>query len=312
MPLTADQMQLLEKMRLDNAAAGFPFTATDYWKGEAKVFDVAFSIFGINSVENELYNTRYHGTSRGEPRLYKWFLTTYYNLLKHRDRLNLLARFESTMPANSGGTYSVGNVHIQIGEAIQINGRRVSADLLFTINDIYNLIELNPKLATEPVIVGDLGAGWGRIGHMLVQINPRITYLIFDIPESLLVSSSYLPRLLPDASVCSYMEAGAIEKFDKEILASRSLWFLGAQQLARCETGAIDVFVNVASFQEMEARQVNSYLRLFDEKLSAGFVYLRNIKKDFMSGLSDYEFPARWEKHFSRDLLSARTFLPTN
>jgi putative sugar O-methyltransferase len=308
MPLTIEQQQLLESMRKDNSTAGFPFTATDFWKAEASVFDSAFSNFGINSVEDEFYNTRYHGTTRGDARLYDWFLTTYYNLLKQRDSLNLLQRFESTMQANSQVTYELGDVKIQVGEAIQVEGRKISADLLFTIDDIYNLIELNPKIATDPVVVGDLGAGWGRIGHMLVQINPRATYVIFDLPESLLVSSTYLPSLLPDASVGLYPEARKIEEFDKATLASRSLWFLGSQQLFDCNTGAIDVFVNVASFQEMAPEQVNGYLRLFDVKLTAGFVYLRNTKRDLMSGVGDYDFPARWHKQFYRDCRFSEAF----
>jgi putative sugar O-methyltransferase len=300
-PLTTEQQQLLELMRRDNQAAGFPFAATEFWQREAKLFELAFSAFGINNVENELYNTRYHGTTRSDPRLYDWFITSYYRLLQQRDTLHLLEQFESTMLATSGATYNIGGSQIQIGEAIEIDGRKISADLLFTVDDIYNLIELNPRVVTDRVVVGDLGAGWGRIGHMLVQINPLATYVIFDIPESLLVSSTYLPRLLPQASTCMYAEARAMEEFDQATLASRSLWFLGSQQLTDCAAGAIDMLINVASFQEMEARQVNSYLRLFDEKLVSGYVYLRNIKKDLMSSVDEYNFPPRWEKSYFRN-----------
>ena len=179
MALSIDQRQLLEIIRQDIEKAGFPFFVSEFWQKEAAQFQRFFDKFGINDVEDEFYNTRFHGTTQDDPRLYQWFLTCYYRLLKQRDSLGLLDRFGSTLQdTGSFKKYHIGDVAVKTGYPITVAGRAVSPDLLFTVNDIYNLLELNPELVTAPIVVGDLGAGWGRIGHLLLQINPQATYVI--------------------------------------------------------------------------------------------------------------------------------------
>ena len=76
-----------------------------------------------------------------------------------------------------------------------MDSQTLSLDLLFSIDDFYNLYEINPKIAHEPIVVAELGAGWGRLGYVLRKVNPRATYIVFDLPEVLLISQTYLPTL---------------------------------------------------------------------------------------------------------------------
>jgi len=301
MPLSPEQSKLLNLMRLDNSSAGWPFCATEFWAKETEAFNSAFETTGINNVEDEFYNTRFSGITRNDTRLYDWFLWTYYQLVRQRDSLGLLDRFEATLSESPAYRAFVDGKALPVGIPVIINGRKMSADLIFSVDDFYNLYELMPEIATrEGVVVAELGAGWGRLGHVLLQVNPGIRYAIFDIPESLLVASSHLPGVLPDFSICSYGESRALAKIDREMLQSRSIWFFGAQQIEELAPGSVDVIANIASFQEMTIDQVNCYLDIFGKVARGGYIYLRNDITGACSNFNDYQYARGCEQIFRR------------
>ena len=300
MALSREQYALLELMREDNRRAGSPFCPNDYWANESRAFGEVFNVAGINDVENEFFNTRFHGLTLDDHRLFTLFQWSYYQVVKARDRFGLLERFQSTLSDTPGLVPLVDGQPILPGRNLEIDGRSISIDLLVSVDDFYNLHELQPGILTEPLVVVDLGAGWGRIGHILSQINPNICYVVLDIPESLLVSSTYLPKRLPDRSVGTYIEARALDRLDKPTLRGRSLWFLGPQALRRMSAGTIDIFINVASFQEMAPEQVNGYLACVDAVAAEGYVYLRNDWEGARSGFAQYRVPTDWKRIYLR------------
>ncbi|MEK6537057.1 MAG: hypothetical protein AABZ63_06195, partial [Actinomycetota bacterium] len=62
----------------------------------------------------------------------------------------------------------------------------------------------------------------------------------------------------------------------------------------------IDLFVNVASFQEMDEDQVNGYLEVVTRVASGGAVYLRNDWEGARSRYSNYKVPSAWKQQFLR------------
>jgi len=287
-------------MRRDNERAGSPFSPAAFWKDQARSFDSCFSQTGINRVENEYFNTRFHGTQPDDPRLYRWFFWTYYQLVKARDVFGLLDRLQPTLTPNPEQKMWIGDKKVTFSEPIEFGKKVVSPDLLFTINDFYNLHELNAQIATEELIVADLGAGWGRLGHLLVQVNPKIHYVILDIPESLLISSSYLPTLLPHATRSSYLATREFEAFGRETFNDRTLWFLASQDLRRFSTSSVDFIVNIASFQEMPPSDINQYLEIFDRAALGAHAYFRNAWSGVMSRFEEYKIPEYWTTAFLR------------
>lgn len=300
MPLTPEQQSLLELMRDDNRRAGPPYCPNDYWANESDAFREVFDVAGINGVENEFFNTRFHGLTLDDHRLYTLFLWSYYQVVLARDHLGLLGKLQSTLSDAVAQLPLVDAKPIRPGRNLDVDGKLVSLDLLVSVDDFYNLLELNPAIADQPLVVADLGPGWGRIGYVLAQVNPRISYVLLDIPASLLVSSTYLPQRLPGCSVGTYRDARAIERIDKVVLRDKSLWFLGTQDLQRMTEGAIDLFMNVASFQEMGEKQVNSYLGVVNRVASGGAVYLRNDWEGARSRYANYEVPTAWKRIFLR------------
>lgn len=294
--LAAADRERLRLLRSDNLAAAEPFRATALWRGAARLFEREFHLSGVEDVEGQYYNLRFFGYAPGDHRLYDYLVYTYYQVVKQRDVLDLIHRAPATAPLGPGRGY-------------EFDGARVSLDQLLSIDDFYNMRELRPELDQAALVVADLGAGWGRLGYVLRRANPRISYVVFDLPETLLVSSSYLPRLLPDASVAGFDVARALGGLDRATLRGRDLWFLGSQALPRLADGTIDLFVNVASFQEMTRRQVELYFGLIDRTARGGSLYLRQLwsgsthghRLGEVAGFDDYPFLVSWRRAFLRN-----------
>ncbi|WP_374349977.1 putative sugar O-methyltransferase, partial [Chitinimonas sp.] len=299
MPLAPLQQQILTRMREENQRSGFPFAPGKFWEDELRYFNKAMQAFGINGVEDEYYNTRFSGVTPDDHRLFHWFMWTYYQLLQQRDVLNLLDTITVTMAEKPSYIPAVDGKPMSVSATVDINGKRYSPDMLFSIDDFYNLHELNPGIATEAVTVADLGSGWGRIGYLLLQINPKVSYIVLDLPEPLLISSTYLPKLLPDCSVADYLYGLDQPFLDRGRLLQKNLWFLGAQDIQKIAAGSIDYFINVASFQEMSLAQTNAYLGWAGKVSQGGHVYLRNGWEHTVphtAQFSEYEIPAGWQR----------------
>jgi putative sugar O-methyltransferase len=302
MSLTDAQKALFVHAAAENAQAGFPFAPTEFWQKETHNFEQEFREKGVETFLESQYNTRFHGIQKNDFRLYGWFLNTFYNLLKKRDSLGLLDRIDRGVSEADVTARHEAWSKTDKGTPIRVEGKLVYADLLFSIHDFYNLYELCPAVATEPVVVGDVGAGWGRIGHVLIQANPQATYLVLDIPGSLVISSTTLPALLPQANIKMYHDSRGTDEITRERLTQSAIWILGSHDLRRVQRGAIDILVNVASFQEMPTHQVNAYLEIFNQVIERGYVYLRNnaFSKFGLAGPNDYRIPPRWRKTFIR------------
>ncbi len=255
--LSAEQSYLLELMRRDNAVCKPPFRASAHWQHVAKIFEDAFRSEGLESPEDQSYNFRFSGFAAGDFRLHRYVCWLYYRRLKEEDRLGLFRKLRATCKHGRGYAYD-------------FDGDLVSLDLLFSIDDFYSLYELNPLIATEHVTLGELGAGWGRLAYVVCEVNPRCSYVIFDLPEILMISQDYLPRLLPASNIHRYERNRELAEVGREALADAGLWFFGPQHMEKFSTGSLDLVVNIASFQEMPSEYIALYANSFSRIASGG------------------------------------------
>ena len=191
--LTEAQSAELELMRKDNQLAATPFVASKHWEEVVRIFESILIRDGITNPEEQEFNFSFSRLALGDERLHRYVCWMYRNLLKSRNSLNLLNLLNATCSTKRGLAY-------------QMDSQTLSLDLLFSIDDFYNLYEINPKIAHEPIVVAELGAGWGRLGYVLHKVNPRATYIVFDLPEVLLISQTYLPTLLRGSITRQYSQ----------------------------------------------------------------------------------------------------------
>ena len=47
----------------------------------------------------------------------------------------------------------------------------------------------------------EIGAGWGGLAYQFKKVFPKATYIIVDLPQSIIFSATYLKTAFPDASI---------------------------------------------------------------------------------------------------------------
>lgn len=188
----------------------------------------------------------------------------YRNALKPRDRWGLLDTLEE--PELGDGTY------------ILYEGRRLSLDLLQSIDEFYRIQEAAGFAQNDRVVFCELGAGYGRLADVVLSAMPNAVYLIIDLPESLLLSQSYLTARHPEASAALYPDSAAAIAEPRKAGGPRLIFGL-PHELKTVKPGQVDAFVNVYSFMEMNREQIETYFGLI-EGLKARTLYIKQHKRE--------------------------------
>ena len=109
-------------------------------------------------------------------------------------------------------------------------------------------------------VAWEIGGGWGGFAYQFTRVFPDTTYVITDLPELFLFSATYLQTVVPGARTLIIGPSTPDDArrnwrdydfvFVPNTLAASLPWF------------APHLLVNIASFQEMTAAQVTSYVEL--------------------------------------------------
>ena len=240
--LTKQQSDLLSRMRADNAAAGFPFTPLGWWEKVGDQFEGWFDEQGIGDVTAQSYDMHFAGLG-GQSALARYIKRLGGSLEGHEA---LRAYVVSLLRAAIHNRYGI---RVPQAESIDMDW-----DTLISSESILAISEADDSILYSPVTVADLGPGWGRIGFVLTQLNPEATYIIYDIPDSLIISRTHLNKLRPD--LC--------HPYGEKPSGEPGIYFLGSQELATAPKH--DFLLTIATTQEMEAEHISAYLDIIEKK----------------------------------------------
>ncbi len=114
------------------------------------------------------------------------------------------------------------------------------------------------------------------MAEVVTKLHPHIIYVDVDIPPQIYIAERYLSACF-EGKVSGYVEA----KRDNEVLPERhpgrTLLTLCPWQIPELR-GDFDLFINSASFQEMEPPIVENYARYLNQ-LVTGYGYIRAMPK---------------------------------
>lgn len=212
----------------------------------------------------------------------------YRQALEKRDVWGLLDALEE--PALGDGTF------------IDYRGKRLSLDLLQSIDELYRLKEAMGFERDDAVVFCELGAGYGRLADVVLRAMPRATYMIFDLPESLLLSQHYLTTLHPQAKASLCPDSEKIVGSAEALRAHRLVFGLPHQMLD-LPAGGVDAFINIYSFMEMSREQIETYFGIID-RLQVSALYLKQHKREAniydrsLNAASNYPVRPGWRKAF--------------
>lgn len=130
-------------------------------------------------------------------------------------------------------------------ETYIIEGKTISRDLIDSVIEINYLEEILQISRIPNLRVLDIGAGYGRLAHRLIEAFSEVHVTCVDaIPLSTCISKIYL---------------------EKEIKAKRAIVH-GLDTIFEIPTGKIQTAVNIHSFSEMSLKSVAKWVELLLEK----------------------------------------------
>jgi putative sugar O-methyltransferase len=152
-------------------------------------------------------------------------------------------------------------------------------------------------------VILEVGGGYGILAEeFLTQHKSDLCYILVDaVPESIYYQYEFLKTRFPEKRIGSTLSGDtlAVEEFDAFVLPS---WKLNSQKSL-----SIDIFINIASIQEMPEDVANNYLNFAKERLNEnGLIYFQN-SRDFHYR-REYDFPSNWMYLFKSKTPRSRSY----
>jgi len=120
-------------------------------------------------------------------------------------------------------------------------------------------------------LVLEIGAGYGGLAHQLSNLLGNTTYVIVDLPETMLFSASYLALLNPGKKLYLYRGDDFPKRGNRDFLTAFDFVLIPNYKLDELRDLRFDLVLNVASLQEMRADQVAEYLDFISDTCKGVF-----------------------------------------
>jgi putative sugar O-methyltransferase len=203
-------------------------------------------------------------------------LTTYY--VKSRDKLGLLEKLRED---DLFGIYT-----------FSIDDKLVSRDLLDSINEIYFLEKHLNISASKDVTILDIGAGYGRLAHRMLNALPNIAqYICTDaFPVSSFISDYYLRF----RNLESRAKAVPLDEIERVLQNTPVDIAINIHSFPECTLSAIEWWISILAKYRIKNFMIvpNMLLPNTHELLTMDGIYFGNIIEKY-----GYELIAREPKY---------------
>jgi SAM-dependent methyltransferase len=168
------------------------------------------------------------------------------------------------------------------GFGFRFGDRLISEDTLryqMLVNALYQRGFLSLLEADRWKYVLEIGGGYGALAHHLSSLATNTTYVIIDLPETLLFSAAYVSLHNPKANVYVYDPRDFAEVLgSKKGLSAYNFVFVPNYKLGELRALKFDLVINQNSMGEMTASQVREYLDVIAE-ICTGEFYSFNLDR---------------------------------
>lgn len=214
--------------------------------------------------------------------LYRLYLVSLYKYVSKKDNLKILNNLNEPL---------VGNPFL-----VKYKGKLISQDLCNSINEFYTIAQ--PTKLPNKINIAELGAGYGRLGYVLLNTFPNSKYCVIDIPPALYVSQNYLSKVFNKEKIFRFRNFKSFKEVKKDFEQSR-IQFIMPNQIELLPNKYFDLFINISSLHEMTREQIVNYFKQID-RLCKGYFYtkqwLRSRTKDNMFiKENEYPIPKKWK-----------------
>ncbi len=112
---------------------------------------------------------------------------------------------------------------------------------------------------TDNPVVAEIGGGYGGFAYYLLKERNDLTYVNFDLPEILLMSSYYLMNAFPDKRILLFGESQS-KKISADTMNSYDIILLPNLELPKLDRDSVDLFINTGSLSEMDLVTIREYI----------------------------------------------------
>ncbi|NVN98806.1 MAG: putative sugar O-methyltransferase [Geobacteraceae bacterium] len=157
-------------------------------------------------------------------------------------------------------------------------------------------------------VVMELGGGYGGMAYYLMRDNADLTYVDFDLPENLALTSYYLLTAFPDKKIALYGEldlsSSNIKDYDAVLLPNF--------EIETMQNNSVDLIFNSYSLAEMSRETIVNYVSHFN-RIADKFIFHVNHNRDSLVKADEfnidqgkfellYRAPALWNKGRNIDM----------
>ena len=136
--------------------------------------------------------------------------------------------------------------------------------------------------AGERPVVAEIGAGFGGVPyHLFKQAGRPLTYIDFDLPETLALASYFLLSAFPDRRVMLFGEG----ELSADAIGAHDILLMPNFELAKLPDRSVDVFFNSDSLVEMELDTIREYVNHISRTVRGHFLHVNHDGIDYTQNL---------------------------
>lgn len=226
---------------------------------------------------------------------YSFYVKIFYELIKEIDNLKILEKYEEPQYGNP--------IKISHGKT------KLSYDQCSSVMEYYEIMNKIPEeLKNKKIIVGELGAGYGKLAHVFLNTH-NCKYIIFDIPPTLYIAQNYFSKIFPKDKIMKFRHFENFEEIKNEFEKSQ-ICFFTPNQLEQFPKDMVDLFINISSLHEMRKDQIENFHNLINH-ITNGYFFSKQYPNKMklpeeLSGayeisFKDYPIPKNWQVIFKEN-----------
>ncbi len=128
------------------------------------------------------------------------------------------------------------------------------------------------KLFSSGRVVAEIGGGHGATAYYLLRDAGKLTYMSFDVPESIAIASYFLLKAFPSKNFTLYGE----RELTEETIASSDALLLPAFGLQKIPLGIVDVTFASHVLNDLSRDALAAYIDFVSRTTQNYFVYFGN------------------------------------
>jgi hypothetical protein len=138
----------------------------------------------------------------------------------------------------------------------------------------YCALRVENELSPGRRRVVEIGGGFGGMAYFLIRSRPKITYVDFDVPESIALTTYYLGKAFPELRFLLYGE----KELTNESLSTADVVLMPAFEMEKLPRGSIDVTISSHAISDMSTEAMRVYLELIGRFTQGDFLYTGNAE----------------------------------